>query len=99
FNPPEGHLTRRGLQHTGHDHVDIFTDQSARVINHHHRAVVQIGHALIVFLTLFEDEDLHDLAGQHDGFQGVGQLVDVEHFDAAQVSDFVEIEVVGHDLR
>src|SRR5262249_39219950 len=99
FNPSEDHLARRGLQHAGHDHIDIFTDQSARVVNHYHGAVVQVGHALVVLLAFLEDEDLHDLAWQHDGFQGVRQLVDIEHLDAAQVGDFVEIEVVGHDRR
>src|SRR5262249_26794825 len=48
---------------------------------------------------LLENEDLHYLAGQHDGLERVGQLVDVEHFDAAQVGDLIEIEVVGHDGR
>src|SRR5439155_15961556 len=38
------------------------------------------------------------LAGQHDGLERVGQLVDVEHFHALKLRHFVEVEIVGHDL-
>src|SRR5262245_46975380 len=99
FDASEDHFARRGLQDASYDHIDIFTDKSARVVDHDHRAVVQIGHALVVLFAFLENEDPHYLAGQHDGLERVGQLVDVEHFDAAQVGDLIEIEVVGHDRR
>src|SRR5215510_12723976 len=99
FDASEDHFARRGLQDAGYDHIDIFTDKAARVVDHDHRAVVQIGHALVVLFAFLENEDPHYLAGQHDGLERVGQLVDVKHFDAAQVGDLIEIEVVGHDRR
>src|SRR6185436_562747 len=39
-----------------------------------------------------------DLARQHDRLERVGELVDVEHGDAAQLRDLVQIEVVGDYL-
>ena len=38
------------------------------------------------------------LAGQDDGLQGVGQLVDVEDGQAVEPGDLVQVEVVGDDL-
>src|SRR5207342_3525141 len=38
------------------------------------------------------------LARQDDRLERVGQLVDVEHVDAAQLRDLVQVEVVRHDL-
>ena len=35
--------------------------------------------------------------GSTTGFSAVGQLVDVQDLDAAQLRDLVEVEVVGHD--
>src|SRR5439155_16340318 len=45
-----------------------------------------------------QDEDLHELAGKHDRLQRVRELVDVQHVDAAQLRDLVQIEVVRDDL-
>src|SRR6185503_17106417 len=53
----EDHLAGSCLQHTRHCDVGILTDQTACIINHHHRAIVEIGHALIVFLTFLQDEN------------------------------------------
>jgi hypothetical protein len=94
----EDHLAGRRLQHTGDDDVDGLADHLARIVHDHHRPIVEIGDALVVFLALLEDEDLHDLAGENNRFERVRQLVDVEYFDAAQLRHLVEIEVVGDDL-
>src|SRR4029077_3377060 len=37
-------------------------------------------------------------ARQHDGLQGIGELVDVQDFNAVQLGNFVEVEIVGDDL-
>src|SRR5439155_15519335 len=81
----EDHLAGGGLQHRGHGNLDSLADGLARVIHHHHGAVVEIRHALVVFLAFFEDENFHQLARQHDGLKRVGQLVDVEHFHALEL--------------
>src|SRR5438552_1096354 len=94
----EDHLAGGGLQHRSHGNLDGLADGLARVIHHHHGAIVEISHALVVFFAFFEDENFHQLAGQHDGLERVGQLVDVEHFHALELRHFVEIEIVGHDL-
>ncbi len=94
----EDHLPGGGLQHAGHGDVDGLRDHPLGVVHHHHGAVVQVSHALVVFLALLQNEDPHGLAGQHDGLQRVGQLVDVQHFDAVQLGHLVEVEIVGDDL-
>jgi hypothetical protein len=94
----EDHLARGRLQHARYDDVDRLADHLACIVHDDHRAVVEVGDALVVLLAFLEDEHLHHLAGQHHGLQRVGELVDVQHFDAAQLRDLVQIEVVGDDL-
>src|SRR5262249_47909962 len=94
----EDHLAGSRLQDAGDDDVDRFADHLARVVDDHHRSVVEVGDALVVLLAFLEDEHLHQLAGQHHRLQRVGQLVDVEHVDAAQLRDLVQVEIVGDDL-
>src|SRR6185437_13291635 len=45
-----------------------------------------------------EDEDFHQLAGKDDRLERVGELVDVQDRDAAQLRNFVQVEVVRDDL-
>src|SRR5258708_17082089 len=92
------HFSGSGLQDGCHRDVHVLADQLARIVHHHHGAVVEIGDALVVLLAFFQDEDAHGLAGKHDGLEGVGQFVDVEHFHALELGDFVEVEIVGDDL-
>ena len=68
------------------------------MIDNDHGAVVEIPDSLVVFLAFLEDEDGHALAGQDDGLEGVGEVVDVENLDVVEVGDLVEVEVVGDDL-
>src|SRR5665213_2671131 len=94
----EDHLAGGGLQHAGHGDIDGFRDHLTRVIHYHHGAVVQIRDALVIFLALFENEYPHQLAGEHHRLQGVRQFIDVQHFDAMQLRDLVQVEIVGHNL-
>ena len=95
---PEDHLPGRRLENAGDDDVDVLADHPPRVVHDHHRPVVQVGDALVVFLAFLEDEDLHELAGQDHRLERVGELVDVQHLHAAELRDFVEVEVVRDDL-
>ena len=94
----EDHLARGGLQHAGHGDVDGLGDHLARVVHHHHGAVVEIGDALVVLLAFLEDEHADGFARQHHRLERIGQLVDIQHFDAAQLRDLVEVEIVGDDF-
>src|SRR5579884_323712 len=94
----EDHFTGGGLEDAGDGDVDGAGDHLARVIHYYHGAVVQIGDALVVLLAFLKNEDAHGLAGKHDGLERIGQLINVEHFDAVQLRDLVQIEVVGNDL-
>ena len=86
------------MQHRGHRDVDGLADHLPRVINHYHRAVIEIGDALVIFFSLFQNEDPHDFARQNNRLERVRQFVDVEHGHALQLGDLVQVEVVGDDL-
>src|SRR5574340_524574 len=58
----EDHLAGRGLEHAGHGDVDGLRNHLLGVIHHHHGAVIQVGHALVVLLAFLEHEHAHDLA-------------------------------------
>src|SRR5215831_17875879 len=88
LEPGEDHAAGRGLQHRGDGGGDRLADVAFAVVDDHHGAVVEIGHALTNLLALLHDVDVHDLAGQDDRLEGVGQLVDVEHGDPGELSDF-----------
>src|SRR5580693_1278139 len=94
----EDHLSSGGLQHRCDRDVDGLADHFPCIVHHHHGAVIEIGHALVVFLTFLQDEYLHDLAGQHDRLERVRELVDVQHLDSLKLRHLVQVEVVGDDL-
>src|SRR5579864_5336865 len=94
----EDHFASGGLQHAGDSNIDRFGNHALGVIYHHHSTVIEVRHALVVFLALFEDEDAHGLAGEHDGLEGVGERVDIQNFDSVQLGDFVQIEIIGDDF-
>ena len=77
---------------------DGLSYHAAGIVDYDHGTVIQIRDSLIVFFPFFQDENLHRLSGENDGFERVGQLVDVEDFDATELRDFVEIEIVGDNL-
>src|ERR1051325_3257271 len=95
----EDHLTGSGLQHAGDCDIGVLADQPARIINHHHRSIIEIGHALIVFLAFLQDENPHRLAWEYDRLERICQLINIEYADPAQLGDFVQVEIVGDDHR
>ena len=68
------------------------------VVHDNHRSVVQVGDTLTGFLSFLDDLDRHALSGQHNRLEGVGQLVDVQDFDALQFRNLVQVEIIGDDL-
>src|SRR6185503_14334652 len=95
---PEDHFAGGGLQHAGNGDVDGLRDQPARVVHDNHGAVIEIGDTLVVLFAFLEDEDTHRLAGQNDRLQCVRQLVNVQHLNSMKLCDFVQVEVVRHQL-
>src|SRR6185436_9562179 len=93
----EDHLAGSCLQHTRHCDVGVLADQTACIINHHHRAIVEIGHALIVFLTFLQDENPHCLAWEHDWLERIRQLVNIKDADSAQLGNFIQVEIIRDD--
>ena len=85
-----------GLQHARYDQRHVLVDLLARVLGDHHRAVFQVADALPDLLARLDD--LHgDALARHDHrLEGVGQVVDVDHLDAAKLGDLVQVVVVGN---
>src|SRR5712691_1937484 len=94
----EDHAAGCGLEDRGDRGADLLADQPLAVVHDHHGAVVEVGDTLADFLALLDDVDVDDLAGQHHRLERVRQLVDVEHRDARQLGDFVEVVVIGDYL-
>ena len=94
----EDHFAGCSLEHAGDRDIDCLRDHPARVIDHHHRTVIQVSDSLIVFLALFKDKDAHRFAGEYNRLQRIRELVDVENLNAPQLGHLIEVEVIGHDL-
>src|SRR5215831_625822 len=55
LEPGEDHAAGRGLQHRGDGGGDGLADVALAVVDHHHGAIVEIGHALTALLALLHD--------------------------------------------
>jgi hypothetical protein len=86
------------LQHAGNDNVGLLADQAPPVFDDDHRSIFKVADALMKLFPFANHGDVQLLAGQHDRFDRVGELVNVEHRDAFDVRDAVEIVIVGHEL-
>jgi hypothetical protein len=58
----ENHFPGGRLQHACHGDVDCPRDLPPGVVHHNHGSVIQIRDTLVVFLTLFQNENPHGLA-------------------------------------
>ena len=85
------------MQHARDRDIRVLTNQAARVINYNHRAVIEIGNPLVIFLPFLENENAHRLSRQHDRLERVGELIDVQNTHAAKLSDFIQIEIIRDD--
>src|SRR5262249_23526961 len=64
FVSAEDHLTSSRLEHAGDRRFDGLADHLAGVVHHNHRSVVEVRDALIEFLALLENENLHGFTRQ-----------------------------------
>ena len=72
----------------------LAVDRLRAALDHDHRAVVEIADALARILARLDDPDPQVLARQERGLHGVCQRVDVQHADALQVGDAIQVQVV-----
>ena len=86
------------MQDRGDRHVDCLANHLAGIVDHHHGPIVEISHALVVFLAFLQDEDFHDFARQNNRLERICQLVDVQHLDSLQLRNFIQVEVVRDDF-
>ena len=72
--------------------------QVLRVVDHDHRAVGQVAHALALVLAFADDAQGEHFAGQQDHAQRFGQVVQVDVIDRLQLGDFAQVVIVGESL-
>src|SRR5689334_10382657 len=96
--PAKDHLSGGGLVNRCYDDIHRLVNGPPASVNHHHGPIVQVSHALVVFLAFAQDENAHGLARQNHRLQRVRELIDVEHIQPLQGSHFVQVVVIGHDL-
>src|SRR5256885_4937866 len=97
--PAKDHFAGRSLMHGGDRDIDIAVGELARAVDDDHCAIFQIGDALIRFFALAQNQNPHRLARQNRGPQRVCKLVDVQHGNSLQAGHFVQIEIIGDNLR
>src|SRR5436190_22650993 len=95
----KNHFSCCYLQNTRNGNVRILTYQPTRVVDHNHRSIVEISDTLVVLFSLFKDEDTHCLTWEDNRLESICQLINVEHVDATQLRDFVQVEVIRHYYR
>src|ERR1700737_921001 len=108
FWPSHGRLPGRGgedhapgsrLEDRGDDHPDGLVHVAPAVLDYDHRAVVEVGHALVLLLPFLDHLDVHLLPRDDNRFEGVRQVVQVKDPDAFEVRPPVGVVGVPHDRR
>ena len=94
----EDHFSGWSLVNRSDQNFDGAIDQAPCSVNHNHSAIVQISHALIGLFAFAKDQDAHGFAGKNGRFEGVSEFVDVEHGNALDPGDFIQIVIVGDDF-
>src|SRR5437868_11491049 len=93
----EDHPPGSGLQDGGHDHADRLVHVAAPILDHDHGAVIEVRHSLVLLLAFLDYLDVHLLARNHDRFERVRQVVQVEDAHPFELCDPVQVVVVRHD--
>ena len=93
YHAPSRRLQDRRDRH-GHGRTDVFLT----IFDDNHRAVIEIGHALVLFLAGLDDEDIHVFPRDTGRFQRVSQVIDVEDGHALEGGNFIQVIVIGDDF-
>ncbi len=91
----EDNDTRAGLEETLDFDFHFLADEGMAAVDHDHGAVGHVSHALVFLLAFAHDFEAENFAGEQDGFEGFGGVVDVDAFDGLKLGDFSEVEIVG----
>ena len=66
-----------GLQGAGNNDMLATTDMSLAAFNDNHRAIIKIGHALIMFGSFFDNIDFHLFAWNDSWLHNAGQFINI----------------------
>src|SRR5690606_37630851 len=77
---------------------DVLADIFSRTIDDDHGTVVEISDTLPIFLAFFQDVNVHLFTWQYYRFDGIRELINIEHRHPLQLSHFVQIEIVREDF-
>src|SRR5439155_13586050 len=62
-------------------------------------SVIKISHALSRLTAGLDQDDRHLLARQHHGLKRSGQVIEIDHIDAAKLGNLVQVEVICQHAR
>ena len=60
----------------------------------HHRAIIEIAHALFIFLAFLDYMDLDRFAWEENCLDGVSQFVDVQDLNALKFRNTIQVVVI-----
>src|SRR5438094_1319855 len=98
FNLGEDQHSRAGLDETVHLNVDLLADEVVGVIDHHHRAIVEITDALALVPAFADDLEAEGFARQNRRLHRSGQFVNVDKGNGLEFGDLAEVVVVGEEF-
>ena len=66
----KNHSSGRSLKNARHDDVNVFADIVTALFHNDHRAVIEIGYALIVLFSILDDKNFHFFPWQDNRLDG-----------------------------
>lgn len=95
----EEELAGRGLVDFGDDDGHILPHEEPRTINDNHGPVGEVPYSLLPLLSLVGDFEGEILTRDDGHFEGLGQIIDIEHFDALGAGVLGQVKIHGHKFR
>ena len=93
FGLGEYYPARCRLEDSGYVNILKAVKKTAASLDHDHGPVIQECNSLTYLFSFLDDVYCQFFAGQHHGFERVGELVYVQHLDPLDLSDSVQIEI------
>src|SRR5260221_2486058 len=93
FGPGEYHPASGSLKRCGDGYINGLVHVTTAIFYDDHSAIIQVRHALALFLAIRNDMDGHAFAGEQHRFHGIRQVVNVKDSDALNTRYLIKIVV------
>lgn len=91
----EDHASGAVLQNAGDCDTDVSAGQSGGVFADDHSAIIEVSDTLAGSITFANDANVEAFAGDVAGFEGIGDVVEIDDGNSLDAGDFIEVEVIG----